>query len=175
MVRRYRRGHRMRNNAPRKTTKRLRNRPMRHAIIMIAFALLVAGPAAASEYGSPDEAKAMLEQAVAALEADQDAALAAFNAGEAPFKEKDLYVFCGGPDGNFTAHGANASLIGKSLRGLHDKAGTALGENLYAAATPGEYNVVEYMWPRPGETDPSQKASYVTKVGDQVCAVGYYQ
>jgi hypothetical protein len=31
------------------------------------------------------------------------------------------------------------------------------------------------MWPRPGQTDPVQKVVYVTKVGDQVCAVGYYQ
>jgi hypothetical protein len=31
------------------------------------------------------------------------------------------------------------------------------------------------MWPRPGTTDPVQKISYVTKIGDQVCAVGYYK
>jgi hypothetical protein len=31
------------------------------------------------------------------------------------------------------------------------------------------------MWPRPGGTDPVQKVSFVTKVGDQVCAVGYYK
>jgi hypothetical protein len=31
------------------------------------------------------------------------------------------------------------------------------------------------MWPRPGATEPVQKVSYVTKVGDQVCAVGYYK
>jgi hypothetical protein len=31
------------------------------------------------------------------------------------------------------------------------------------------------MWPRPGQTDPVPKVSYFTKVGDQVCAVGYYK
>jgi hypothetical protein len=31
------------------------------------------------------------------------------------------------------------------------------------------------MWPRPGSTDPVKKVSYVTRVGDQVCAVGYYK
>lgn len=30
------------------------------------------------------------------------------------------------------------------------------------------------MWPRPNETEPVQKIAYFTKVGDQVCAVGYY-
>jgi hypothetical protein len=34
---------------------------------------------------------------------------------------------------------------------------------------------VTYMWPKPGKTEPSPKASYVTKVGDQVCGVGYYK
>jgi hypothetical protein len=31
------------------------------------------------------------------------------------------------------------------------------------------------MWPRPGGTDPVQKVAYVTKIGDQVSAVGYYK
>ena len=31
------------------------------------------------------------------------------------------------------------------------------------------------MWPRPGQTENVKKVAYVTKVGDQVCAVGYYQ
>jgi hypothetical protein len=31
------------------------------------------------------------------------------------------------------------------------------------------------MWPRPGETEPIQKSSYVTRVDDLVCAVGYYE
>jgi hypothetical protein len=31
------------------------------------------------------------------------------------------------------------------------------------------------MWPRPGKDEPVQKVTYVTKAGDQVCAVGYYK
>jgi hypothetical protein len=31
------------------------------------------------------------------------------------------------------------------------------------------------MWPRTAGTDPVQKVSFVTKAGDQVCAVGYYK
>ena len=34
---------------------------------------------------------------------------------------------------------------------------------------------VNYMWPKPGSTTPAKKVSLVTKVGDQVCGVGYYQ
>lgn len=42
-------------------------------------------------------------------------------------------------------------------------------------ATSIEKGVVEYVWPRPGETEPSPKASYITKAGGQICGVGYYQ
>jgi hypothetical protein len=35
--------------------------------------------------------------------------------------------------------------------------------------------VVEYVWPRPGETEPLPKTAYITKVGNQICGVGYYE
>ena len=114
----------------------------------------------------------MLEKAVAALKADKAKALAEFAKGEGGFKDRDLYPFCGGPDGNFTAH---PTLTGKSLKDLKDKTGKALGEQIYATAAEGKIGEVEYMWPRPGTADPVQKVSFVTKVGDQTCAVGYYK
>ena len=140
---------------------------------LVAFCVMgLSGGAWASDFGSPEEAKAMLEKAVAAMQADEASALAAFNAGADGFKDRDLYVFCGGADGNFTAH---PTLVGKSLKDLKDKADKALGEEIYATAKAGEITEVDYMWPRPGEQDPTAKVTYVTKVGDQVCAVGYYK
>jgi signal transduction histidine kinase len=127
---------------------------------------------AAGEFGTAAEAKAMLDKAVKELKADKAAALQKFTKGEGGFKDRDLYPFCGGPDGNFTAH---PSLAGKSLKDLKDKAGKPLGEEIYKVAKEGQVAEVAYMWPRPGQTEPVQKVSYVTKVGDQVCAVGYYK
>jgi len=127
---------------------------------------------AAGNFGTADEAKAMLEKAVAAIKANKADALAKFTKGEGGFKDRDLYPFCGGPDGNFTAH---PSLVGKSLKDLKDKAGKPLGQDIYATAKEGKISEVAYMWPRPGTTDPVQKVSFVTKVDDQVCAVGYYK
>jgi hypothetical protein len=56
-----------------------------------------------------------------------------------------------------------------------DKAGKAFGKELCAVATEGKFNEVSYMFPRPGETEPTAKVSFVTKVGDLGCAVGYYK
>ena len=129
-------------------------------------------PVMAASFGTSAEAKAMLEKAVVAVKANKAAALAMFIKGEGGFKDRDLYPFCGGPDGNFTAH---PSLVGKSLKDLKDKAGKLLGQEIYATAKEGAIGEVSYMWARPGTTELVQKISYVTKVSDQVCAVGYYK
>lgn len=146
---------------------------LRSLAIAAAVALAFAAPAArAADFGTAAEAKAMLEKAVTALKADKAAALAQFAKGEGGFKDRDLYPFCGGPDGNFTAH---PTLTGKSLKDLKDKTGKALGAEIYATAAEGKIGEVEYMWPRPGTDTPVQKVSFVTKIGDQTCAVGYYK
>lgn len=150
-------------------------RPIRTALAAV-FAAGLAGGALASDFGTPEEARAMLERTVAAMAVDREGTLAAINAGDdARFKDRDLYPFCGDAAGLFVAHGANADLVGRSLRDLQDKAGTALGEAMYGQATAGSIVEVGYMWPRPGEEEPTDKVSLVTKVGDDVCAVGYYR
>ncbi len=140
---------------------------------MAAFcAMGLTGGAWAADFGTAEEAKAMLEKAVTAVKADKAKALAAFNSGAEGFKAKDLYVFCGGPDGNFTAH---PSLVGKSMKDLKDKNGKPIGEEFYKAAQEGKLAEVSYMWPRPGEEKLSEKVTYFTKAGDQVCGVGYFK
>ena len=142
------------------------------AVVSVMAFLGSVGTATAAEYGTPAEAKAMLEKAVVAVKADKAKALEMFTKGEGGFKDRDLYPYCGGPDGNFTAH---PTLVGKSLKDLKDKAGKPLGAEVYAAAKDGSIAEVSYMWPRPGQTDPVAKVVFVTKVADQVCAVGYYK
>jgi signal transduction histidine kinase len=146
---------------------------MRKVTWSLMPAVLITASAWAADYGTSAEAKAMLEKAVAAVKANPSAALAQFAKGEGGFKDRDLYPFCGGPDGNFTAH---PSLTGKSLKDLKDKAGKPIGEVMYKDAKQGTISELTYMWPRPGTTEPLvQKVSYFTKVGDQICAVGYYK
>jgi len=148
--------------------------------------LLAAVPAAAlvastvpvraqqAQFGTAAEARAMFDKAVAAVRADKAKALASFNAGTDGFKDRDLYPFCfNAADGVFTAH---PSLRGTQVRDLKDAAGNAFGEQLQrAGGAEGQVNEVSYSFPRPGTTAPAPKVSYVTRVADQVCAVGYYR
>lgn len=136
---------------------------------LVASAAVVAG-----DFGSADEAKAMLEKVVAAVKADEAQALEMFTKGEGGFKDRDLYPYCIGPDGNFSAHPA---LVGTNAKGLKDKAGAPVGEKVLAATSskPGEVVEVSYVWTRPGETEPVEKIAFVTRIRDQTCTVGYYK
>ena len=55
-----------------------------------------------------------------------------------------------------------------------DKTGKKLGEEIMQEAAEETIAEVAYLWPRPGQTGEAPKVSYVTKIGDQVCGVGYY-
>src|ERR1700684_1494649 len=98
--------------------------------------LAVSATAFAQQYGTRDEAKAMLMKAVDAVKADKAKALDMFNKGEGGFLDRDLYVFCGNvSDGKEVAVcNPNAKqLIGTDTRNLKDSTGKAFGMELYAA------------------------------------------
>jgi len=115
----------------------------------------------------------MIEKAVAALKADKARAIDMFNKGEGGFKDRDLYVFCFNvANGKLIA--GQASLLGTDVRTLKDKSGKVFGEEIFNSAKEGAFTEVGYMFPRPGQTELVQKVSYVTKIGDIGCGVGYY-
>ena len=150
--------------------------------ILFATFLAMAGCAEQSlESGTADEARSMLTRAVAAVRADQDAAINAFNQGEDGFLDRDLYPFCiQASDGLIVAQGGPLSdvYLGRNMRELTDAVGNAYGEKMFQAAQKpeGEISEVSYMFPRPIEnSDPVDKISFIQRVGDLACGVGYYQ
>jgi hypothetical protein len=76
-----------------------------YVALPIALLLAATGPTRAAQYGTAEEAKAMLEKAVSAVKEDKAKALDMFNNGEGGFKDRDLYVACANAsDGAVTAH-----------------------------------------------------------------------
>jgi hypothetical protein len=152
---------------------------MRRLMIVTAAAtVLTLSPtvfAQQGQLGTSQEARAMLDKAVAAVKADQAVALAMFNKGEGGFRDRDLYPFCFRiADGKGVA-GPLAVVSGTDVRTLKDPTGKAFGPEIYAAAQKPEGQVTEvgnYMFPKPGTTSPAvAKVSFVTRVG----GVGYYK
>jgi hypothetical protein len=134
-----------------------------------------------SQYGNADEAKAMLVKAVAAVKADKTKALDLFNKGEGGFLDRDLYPFCfNAGDGTVVAiANPNAKQnIGKDERTIKDSTGKAFGLEFYNAAQKpeGQITEVSYTFPKPGAgSTPVPKVSFMTRVGDLGCGVGYYK
>jgi signal transduction histidine kinase len=144
----------------------------------VAALLLTCTFAGAQQSGTAAEAKAMLERAVAALKSDEAGALKEMNDKTSKkYHDRDLYVFCMAmADGKITTT-VNPALIGTDVRAL--KAGDdPFGQRLYdtvKSAAPGTIATVDYKFPKPGTTEYVPKESFVTRVGDLGCGVGYYK
>ena len=143
------------------------------AILMLSPTAFAQQP---GEYGDADQAKAMLAKAVSAVKVDKTKALDMFNKGEGGFMDRDLYPFCWNvSDGKHVATQAK-QLLGQDVRTLKDATGKVYGPDLYAGAKEGQLTEVSYMFPRPGtDKTPVPKVSFVTKVDDLGCGVGYYK
>jgi hypothetical protein len=151
-------------------------------LIVAAFAALMAFTisttmtlAQKTGYGTPAEARAMLEKVIASMKADKATTLTQINKGEGGFKDRDLYPYCVGSDGKYAAH-PDASRIGLVLKEVKDKSGKAYGEEIARVAAEGKIAEVNYVFPRPGsDATPVPKVGLVTKIGDYICVVGYYK
>jgi cytochrome c len=81
-------------------------------------------------------------------------------------------VFCfNATTGIFNAHIVPA-LMGTDNRLLK---GFSVGSEDFRRSEGGTIVSVSYNFPRPGSTDPVPKESYVARVGNEACGVGYYK
>jgi Single Cache domain 2 len=75
--------------------------------------------------------------------------------------------------------GTKAVLAGTDVITLKDATGNAYGEAIYAAMQKPEGQITElqsYMFPKPGTTTPTfPKVSFIARVGELGCGVGYYK
>jgi hypothetical protein len=159
-----------------------REKAMNRRILTFALASFVlwssAAFAVAQQSGTAAEAKAMLNRAIAALKANEAAALAAFNdKSNKDYHDGDLYVFCFHMnDGMFTAH-VNPAMLAKDVRTIK-LMGDPFGQRTFDViknAPEGTVSAVDYIFPKPGTTNPVPKESYVTRIGNEGCGVGYYK
>jgi signal transduction histidine kinase len=150
---------------------------MKKTMIAISAVLLLAGSAmAAGSGGTPDEAKALVEKAVALIQSDgRDRAFAAFNDPKGAFVMKDLYIFVVDMQGNILAHGANAALIGKNLMGLKDMMGKRIIKDMLDMAGKSPEGWIDYKWMNPVTQAIGDKSTYYRKAGDILVCCGVYR
>ena len=146
------------------------------AIVTVAL-LTFTGVASADNYGTKDEAVAMVKRVEAMFA--KDGADATFKAvsdkAAAEFHDRDLYPFIYDMQGNCVAHGARAALIGKNLMDLKDQDGKYLIHEMIDVANGPGTGWVDYKWPNPLSNKIEDKSSYVEKMGGYFVGVGVYR
>lgn len=149
------------------------------ALTAAALALSTGVLAQQGQLGTAQEARAMLDKAVAAVKADEAVALAKFNKGEGGFRDRDLNTFCFRISDGKVLASPLAVPAGTDVRSLKDPNGKTFGVDLFAAGQKPEGQITEvgeYLFPKPGTTAPNfPKVSFVTRVSDLACGVGYYK
>lgn len=148
-------------------------------LFALAFAtsllILAVASAIAQNFGTAEEARAMLDRAVAALKSDEAKALREFNDDEnKQFHDRDLYVSCFNiSDGKFTA--APSAMLGSDVR-TYNVGDDAIGQRAFDAVqgTPeGNVVMIDFDFPKAGK--PAVKQSLEARIGNQSCGVSYYK
>jgi len=141
------------------------------------LALMFTYSASADEFGTKDEAVAMVKRVEAMFVTDgADATFKAVSdKTTAAFHDRDLYPFIYDMSGNCVAHGARSALIGKNLMELKDQDGKYLIREMVEIASGPGSGWVNYKWPNPLNNKIEDKTSYVAKMGDYFVGVGVYR
>jgi hypothetical protein len=152
--------------------------PMNKSLLGIAALILSVAPVSGQQLGTVEQARAMLDRAISALESNEATALSEFNdPNNKQFHERDLYVFCYDmSDGKITAYESPA-LLNIDVRTLTLK-DDPIGKRAYEAvqnAPEGSIIMIDYKFPKPGTTEPVPKQTLETRIGNQGCGVTYYK
>lgn len=142
----------------------------RFALKVSAAAMLYGGsyPAFAQQ-SAPDspkakELQAMVDKAASLVDSKGKAAFTELGKPDSEWRHGDTYVFVGKMDGVQLFSGAFPNLNGKDLSDMKDTNGKLLIQEFKKTVQSGGSGWVDYMWPKPGQTQPSQKWSYVKAV-----------
>lgn len=119
-------------------------------------------------------AMALLERAVAHVEATGEAGTAAFGHGPA-FIDRDLYAYALKTDGTFLASGGDsAALVGQNVINETDLNGKPFFREIIEQAKAFGGGRVEYRWFNPADSRGEPKVAVFRTVGDIIVAAGYY-
>lgn len=135
-------------------------------LCIVVLATFVAGLAfAAGARGTPEQAKALAEEALKFYEVNgKDKALAEFSNKTGKFVKGDLYIFVLDFTGMTLAHGANAKLIGQSIYDLKDADGKTFVHDMVDIAKTKGTGWVDYKWGNPETKKIEPKTSYIIRI-----------
>jgi hypothetical protein len=125
------------------------------------------GPEHGTSSFSEEEVKALVNLTGAAIENDAPGTIALINAGKSPYlnaEDHSEYVFVFSSDVTVLANAASPHLIGTSMKGKTDVAGTAFRDEFVEVATTNGSGWVDYLYIKPNHGGLFYKSAWVTAV-----------
>lgn len=139
-------------------------RKFTHYLFMVFLCLAAIAPVAAQQRGTADEAKALVDKALAHIKAvGSQKAYAEFTA-TGKWQDRDLYIFAYSFDGTNLAFGDKPGMVGKNLFDLKDANGMYVIRDLAELAKTKGSGWHNYSWSDPITKKIQPKSSYVVRV-----------
>lgn len=133
--------------------------------VLVTLTALIAPVTHAQERGTKEEAKAMVEAAVAhAKKVGAEQAFKDFQSDKATWMKKDLYVFAYDMQGNCRALVANDKMVGKNLIEMKDPNGKFIIKEFISTVSGKGSGWVNYEFADPVTKKMGSKSSYVQKL-----------
>ncbi len=151
-------------------------------ITVICASLLLAPGSAYSESSPPNSEQAkwiqmLVDRAAELVNAKGREAFSKFRQQGSEWFSGDTYIFAYAPDGTVILNPAFPAREGHSYHGEKDKKGKAFHDEIIKTAQTRGSGWVDYWLPKPGQSEPSQKWSYVKAVkaeGVAVIGAGFF-
>jgi cytochrome c len=146
-------------------------------IIMVGLFLLSTGALVfAAEFGTAQEAEAMVKKAVSLINAEgREKAFAEFCNPKGKFVDRDLYITVYDLKGTCLAHGANPKMVGKDLIGLKDPDGKEFVKERVELAKTKDKFWQDFKFTNPLSKKIEPKRMYCEKAGDILVSCGIYK
>jgi TRAP-type uncharacterized transport system substrate-binding protein len=139
--------------------------------------VIVAIPACAAEFGTRDEATAMVKRVQQKFKKEgAESTFRAINSKEPGFADRDLYPFVTELTGLCVANGVTPAVRGKNLLDLKDRDGKfMIQEFVRTASTAPGHGWVDYRWLNPVTKTIEDKSALIERMGDYFVGVGVYK
>jgi uncharacterized protein len=153
---------------------------MSRAVAVFAIILawvITALPAGALEFGTRDEATAMVRRVQDKFRKEgPEATFRAINSKAPGFADRDLYPFVTELTGLCVANGVTPAVTGKNLIDLKDQDGKfMIQEFVRTASNPPGQGWVDYRWLNPVTKTIEDKSALIERMGNYFVGVGVYK
>ena len=153
---------------------------MRYLHLIAAAALfcgvsIIPVPASAGEFGTKEEAVALVKQAIAHVaEVGMDKAAPEFMDHSGKYVDRDLYLIVIDKEGMRVVHGQNPKLVGKMYFDSVDVNGKAYGKDAQQIMTGTGTGWISFAFKDPITGKVLPKEAYVERAGDYAYIAGTY-